>query len=112
MTNRSSPYPYTQECHQAVTEAQKAAAAGPIVYSVAYGSGSSGCSTDTSPTITPCQTMEQMASSSQNFFSDYTATGSSGSCISAARPTTNLNEIFKEIGQSLTVARLIPNNAT
>jgi len=56
--------------------------------------------------------MEDMASSSQNFYSDYTATGGTGSCISAAHPTSNLNEIFKEISQSLTVARLIPNNAT
>jgi hypothetical protein len=53
-----------------------------------------------------------VASSSQNFFSDYTASGGSNSCVSAARPASNLNEIFKEIGQSLTVARLIPNNAT
>lgn len=105
-------YPSTQQCHQAVTEAQKAAAAGTIVYTVAYGAESSGCSTDTSPSITPCQTMEDMASSSQNFYSDYTATGGTGSCISAAHPTSNLNEIFKEISQSLTVARLIPNNAT
>lgn len=112
MTNANSPYAYTQECHQAVTSAQNAAAAGTIVYTVAYGAESSGCSTDTNPTITPCQTMQQMASSSQNFFSDYTASGGSNSCVSAARPASNLNEIFKEIGQSLTVARLIPNNAT
>jgi len=112
MSNTNSPYPQTQQCHQAITEAQKAATAGTIVYSVAYGATSSGCSTDTSPTITPCQTMEQIASSSQNFFSDYTATGGSSSCVSAARPTSNLNQIFQQIGQSLTVARLIPNSAT
>ena len=103
-------YPSTQQCHQAVTEAQ-AAAAGTIVYTVAYGAESSGCSTDTNPSITPCQTMQNMASSSQNFYSDYTAKGGTNSCVSASHPTNNLNEIFKEISQG-PVARLIPNNAT
>jgi len=54
--------------------------------------------------------MEQIASSPQNFFSDYTAGRGSNSCISASRPATGLNEIFKEIGEDLTVARLVPNN--
>jgi Putative Tad-like Flp pilus-assembly len=112
MTNKNTPYSQTQQCHQAITRAQAAAAAGTIVYTVAYGAESSGCTTDTSPSITPCQTMQQMASASQNFFSDYTATGSSSSCISASRPTSNLNQIFQEIGASFTVARLIPNNAS
>lgn len=112
MGGTTTSYPSTQECNQAVTEAQKAAAAGTIVYTVAYGAEASGCTTDTNPTITPCQTMEEMASSSQNFFSDYTASGGTSSCVSAAHPTTNLNEIFTEIGESLTVARLIPNSAT
>jgi hypothetical protein len=97
-------------CHQAITAAQNAKNAGTTVYSVAYGATSSGCTTDTSPSITPCQTMQQMASSSQNFFSDYTATGGSSSCVSASRPTSSLNQIFKQIGGDLTVARLLPNN--
>jgi hypothetical protein len=103
-------YPATQECHQAITEAQKASAAGTIIYSVAYGAEASGCTTDTSPKITPCQTMQAIASSSLNFFSDYTATGGTSSCISSSRPTSNLNQIFQEIAGDLTVARLIPNN--
>src|SRR5208282_4522980 len=49
-------YAYTQECHQAITEAQKAATAGTTVYAVAYGAEASGCTTDISPAITPCQT--------------------------------------------------------
>lgn len=101
-----------QQCHQAITAAQNAATAGTWVYAVAYGSGSSGCSTDTSPRITPCQTMEQIASSPSKFFSDYTATGGSSACISASRPTTGLNQIFKAIAGDLTLARLIPNNTT
>lgn len=110
MNGTATSYPATQECHQAITEAQNATAAGTTVYAVAYGAESSGCPTDTSPSITPCQTMEQIASTAQTFFSDYTATGGSSSCVSAARPTSNLNQIFQEIAEDLTVARLIPNN--
>jgi Flp pilus assembly protein TadG len=106
----ASVYPSTKnQCHQAVTAAQSATAAGTIVYSVAYGATSSGCSTDT-PTITPCQTMQQIASSSATFFSDYTATGGSNTCISSARPTTNLNQIFTDIAGDFGGARLVPNN--
>lgn len=105
-----SGYPTTQQCHQAITASQNAQAAGTRVYSVAYGSATTGCSTDTSPTINPCQTMQQIASSSSTFFSDYTATGGDSSCVSASRPVTNLNQIFTEISGDLTVARLIPNN--
>jgi hypothetical protein len=114
-------YPGTkQECAQAVTAAQNIAKAnlygnGAIptkVYSVAYGAASSGCSTDTSPSITPCQTMQNIASAPQNFFSDYTATQNSGQCISASRPTTNLNQIFTIIAGDLAVAHLISNSTT
>lgn len=101
-----------QECHQAITAAQAAATAGTRVYTVAYGATSSGCASDTSPTITPCQTMQQMASSSSYFFSDYTATGGSSSCVSASQPVTNLNQIFQVIANDLTYAKLIPNNTT
>jgi Flp pilus assembly protein TadG len=100
-----------QQCHQAITAAGAAAAAGTRVYTVAYGAESSGCASD-SPAITPCQTMEQIASSPNYFFSDYTATGGSSSCISAAQPATSLNQIFKAISMDLTNAKLIPNNTT
>jgi hypothetical protein len=101
-----------QQCHQAVTAAAAAASAGTRVYAVAYGAEASGCSTDTSPSITPCQTMQQIASSPGNFFSDYTATGGSSSCISASQPATSLNQIFQVIAGDLTFAKLIPNNTT
>jgi hypothetical protein len=104
-------YPSTkQQCHQAVTAAQWAATqgtGGTRVYTVAYGATSSGCASDTNPTITPCQAMQQMASSSAYFFSDYTSSGSG--CTSTAQPTTNLNQIFSAIGGSLGAARLIPD---
>ena len=99
------------QCQQAVTAAAAATTAGTKVYTVAYGAEASGCSTDT-PSITPCQTMQQMASSSQYFFSDYTATGGSSSCISASQPTTNLNQIFTQIAGDLTVARVIPDGTS
>jgi hypothetical protein len=98
----------TDQCQQAITAAQAATTAGTRVYTVAYGAEASGCTTDSG--LTPCTTMQQMASNASTFFSDYTATGSSGSCISGARPTSNLNQIFTEIAGDLTDARLIPNS--
>jgi hypothetical protein len=103
----------TQECHQAIAQAGLAAAAGTRVYTVAYGATSLGCNTDTT-TISPCQTMEQMASAPAYFFSDYTATksGSGSSCISAAQPVSGLSGIFQVILQTLTGAKLVPNGTT
>ncbi len=101
----------TQQCHQAITAAAAAAAAGTRVYAVAYGAEASGCSTDT-PAITPCQTMQQIESAPAYFFSDYTATGGSSSCISASQPVTSLNQIFQTIAVDLGVVKLIPNNTT
>jgi hypothetical protein len=106
----SGTYPSTKnQCQQAVTAAAAAKTAGTKVYTVAYGAKSAGCSTDNSD-ITPCQTMQQMAYDSSTFYSDYTATGGSNTCISAAEPTTSLDEIFTEIAGSLTLSRLIPDN--
>ena len=106
----SGTYPSTKnQCAQAVTAAASARTAGTKVYTVAYGAKSAGCSTDTSG-ITPCQTMQQMAYDSSTFYSDYTATGGSSTCISAAQPTTSLDEIFTEIAGDLTLSRLIPDN--
>jgi hypothetical protein len=80
------------------------------VYAVAYGATSSGCTVGDS--YTPCTTMENIASSTGYFFSDYTATGSSGSCIAAAESTTNLTTIFQYIAGTLTASRIIPNSVT
>jgi hypothetical protein len=101
-----------QQCHQAVTAANNATTAGTRVYTVAYGAEASGCASDTAPAITPCQTMERMASSSGYFFSDYTATGGSSSCVSSSQPVTNLSQIFQIIAGDLTVSKLIPNGTT
>jgi Flp pilus assembly protein TadG len=112
MPNSSTKGTYASsvdQCAQAVTAAAAATGAGTNVYAVAYGATSSGCSTDKPTTITPCQTMQRIASGSQYFYSDYTATGGSSSCVSAAQSTTGLNQIFTRIAGDLTVGRLIPD---
>ncbi len=110
------------ECQQAVAAAQYAISQGTSIYAVSYGSEASGCTSDQAShggtnlpgvnivNITPCQTMQNIASDPTQFFSDYTATGGTSACISAAQPTTNLNDIFGQIAADLTHARLIPNN--
>jgi len=109
-----------QQCAQAVTAAQNVATKNAFgngavptrVYSVAYGAEATGCDLDTSPSITPCATMQGIASAPQNFFSDYTATGGSSDCISASRPTSNIPEIFTIIAGDLSKAHLISNGTT
>ncbi len=120
-----SGYQYNQ-CHEAVTAGQAAAAAGTWVYTVAYGaeaSGASSCPTDctpnstscATPTITPCETMEEIAATptggenASRFFSDYTSTGGTSTCVGRSQSDTKLTNIFKDIAGDLTVARLIPN---
>jgi hypothetical protein len=105
-------YPsYSKECAQAVTAALYAAAQGTVVYSVAYGSESSGCSSD-SGTWTPCSTMASIAQPSTNYFSDVAVGGSDPGCTSSWRAVSTLNQIFTEIASDLTTARLIPNSTT
>lgn len=111
-TNNNGTYPSSvDQCQQAVAAAYAATSAGTRVYTVAYGASSAGCVTDLGA-ITPCQTMQQMASAPQYFFSDYTATQGAGTCISASQPTSNVNQIFTQIAGDLTVSRLIPDNTT
>jgi hypothetical protein len=96
------------QCHEAITAAQAAANANPAfwVYTVAYGSPSSGCSTD-SPSITPCSTLKQIASDSSKFFADTTSNCPAGL---SPNPTSALANLFQNIGTDLTSARLIPDN--
>jgi putative Flp pilus-assembly TadE/G-like protein len=119
------------QCQQAITAAKAATAAGTTVYTVAYGAESSGCLSDntqctsttgsgskncvphgipTVSSISPCSTMESMASNPTTFFSDYTATGGTSSCVSASQPVTSLDDIFTQIAGSLTVSRLVPDS--
>jgi hypothetical protein len=103
------------QCGQAVVAAQYATSQGTQVYSVAYGAAPTGCSSDTAagsyPNITPCTTMQDMASAPQYFYSDYHQSGSASVCV-AGQAVTSLSAIFSSIAADLTTARLIPNNMT
>jgi len=112
------------ECGQAVLAAQAAATAGTTVYTIGYGSPTSGgCLSDKtySQTVTtnggswgpgkqPCQALAAMASSSVNFYSD------DGSGCEATAPTnqnlTKLTAIFRAIVDNMSSPRLIPNGTT
>jgi Flp pilus assembly protein TadG len=103
------------QCGQAVVAAQYATSQGTQVYSVAYGAAPTGCSSDAAagsyPNITPCTTMQDMASAPQYFYSDYHQSGSASVCV-AGQAVTSLSAIFSSIAADLTTARLIPNNMT
>lgn len=108
----SGKYPsWVNECHQAITAGQYATSQGTRVYSIAYGAESSGCASD-SPNISPCYTMQNIASAPSYFFSDYLQSGSGvdQNCVGTGATTTNLQQIFVNIYSTLAAARLIPNN--
>jgi hypothetical protein len=115
MAGAATHYSTTNECHQAITAAQNAQAAGTHIYTIAYGAEAAGCTTD-SPAITPCQTMQGIASTptSTYFFGDVNQSGGGGdsTCVNNARPISNLNQAFAAIAADLSAARLVPNNAT
>ncbi len=115
------------ECGQAVQAAQLASAAGTVVYTVGFGSETSGCTTDGTYTITglsnggqtwpgglyprtPCNAIAAMASNINTFYSD-----NSGGC-SALSPAnlsfTSLAQIFEAIVDNLSTPRMIPNGTT
>jgi hypothetical protein len=139
VSTTSGIYPSTvDQCQQAIVAANYATSLGVRVYTVAYGSESSGCTSSSGgtdnkvvlpstcgtgtlctpypglslSTITPCWTMEQMASAPAYFFSDYNQSGSGSTCQSASQPETNINQIFINIGTDFTHPRLIPNSTT
>jgi hypothetical protein len=102
------------QCSQAVTAAKYASAHGTTVFTIAYGasnSAGSSCSTD-SGTISACSALQQMATSSADFYSDATASQNSGQCTSSVHPNLSLNGIFQNLTTQFTVARLIPNSST
>lgn len=108
------------ECGQAVMSAQYAASAGTTVYTIGYGSPTSGsCATDKtySATVTTnggswaagkqaCDALAAMASSQVNFYSD------DGNGCQATAPSnqnlTKLTAIFHAITSNLSTPRLIP----
>jgi Flp pilus assembly protein TadG len=115
----SGTYPSSRDqCQQAVAAADYAKSQGTYIYTVAYGSESSGCTTDSTNSppvniknITPCQVMSMMATSSKYFYSDYNQSGSSSTCV-ASNPETSLSNIFTAIGRNFLNTRLVPNGST
>jgi hypothetical protein len=118
------------ECHQAITAAQTAAATSngaglkTWVYSVAYSSSTSpfsyrgnpngSCFTDATPVgnspISGCSTMQQIASDGNKFYADQGQTDDNSSpCSSPAHPSiTSLSDIFAAIGGDFYTTRLLP----
>ena len=108
----------TDQCQQAIEAAWDATAAGTQVYTIGFASESSGCSTDTVnlglsstvyPTLpwpmTPCDTIEYMASDPTHWYSD-----SASQCMAngpTPQPAHTLATIIPSITNSISVARLI-----
>jgi len=108
------------ECGQAVIAAQSAANAGTAVYTIGYGSPTTGsCKSDKTysasvttkggtwgPGLQGCDALAAMASAQVNFYSD------DGDGCQASAPSnqnlTKLTAIFRAITNNLTVPRLIP----
>ena len=111
-------------CGQAVLAAQAAATAGTTVYTIGYGSPTSGgCLSDKTysasvttqggawgPGDQPCKAIAAMASSAVNFYSD------DGQGCQATAPSnqnlTKLTAIFRAIVDNMSSPRLIPNGTT
>ncbi len=134
-------YPdFNDECQQAIKAAQDAQAAGTIVESVAFGSEANGCAvpgsgavvTDTTlwasatsgnaplslSSLTPCVTMQNIASppvfigSSEISFFYADQTSAANGCVDTLHPTlTTLSDILAAIANSFTTPRLLPTNA-
>ncbi len=112
------------ECGQAVQAAQWATSRGTIVYTIGFGSESSGCATDQKYTVSsgstngaeawpggpnplsPCNAIAAMASAPADFYSDNT-----GGCpaLISTNSGNSLQVDFEEIVAGLTSPRLIPN---
>jgi hypothetical protein len=107
------------QCHEAITAAQDAAAAGTWVYSIAYGSytqlspNSNSCSDTETPAISSCTTMQDIANSPgvipdlSKFYSD--PMNVSPACTSPDNPNaTDITTIFSNLGFQYT--SLLPSN--
>jgi Flp pilus assembly protein TadG len=113
-SSSSTTYPSKiDQCAQTVAAGNYATnTLGITVYTVAYGASTntSDCSTDSSPSITPCAEMLGAASNASDFYSDATAQENSGQCTSTSNPNLNLKGIFSSIANRFTAARLVPNS--
>lgn len=97
----------TNQCAQAVTAARAAAAAGIDVITIAYGSPTTGCSSDGGAT-SACATMQNMASKPLFFYSD-----AANGCRSTQQSLTNLTQIMGAVaGTIIQKPKLLPNSTT
>jgi Flp pilus assembly protein TadG len=117
--NSSSAPKAKNECQQAITASNKVQAAKTTMVTIAYGASTanppSSCSTDTAAKRSACSTLLKMASKGSGstaapewFYSD--TVGGSSSCTSGAHSISDLSAIFRDIGSSVTGARLIPSS--
>jgi Flp pilus assembly protein TadG len=107
------------QCGQAILATAAAAvtpnangANGTRVYTVGYGAPTSGCTTDATYSaykgISPCTTLQDMASSPGYFYSD-----DGDGCKSPNQLNfTNLKQIFTAITRTFSTPRLVPNGTT
>jgi hypothetical protein len=134
--NGTGKYPdWHDQCQQAIVAAQYALAHGvKDIFSIAYGAESTGCSTgwsigltDTTsvatgtnvgfsiPGLDPCTTMENIADSMNDFYSDpqQSGTGVNLSCTGTVNSGhQSLSDIFKAISSHFQIPKLIPNSWT
>jgi len=115
--NAGHVYPPLNECYQAVQAATYAKNNGTVIYSISYGSETSGCLYDQTSkggsaiVTTPCATMQGISSTplSQYFFSVPDSSVANGTVCPNAVPLTALNQVFTTIAGQLTVSRLVPS---
>lgn len=101
---------YQNQCKQAVTAANSAAATGTWVYSIAFGAPTVGKPTSC-PTelviLSACDTMRTIASDPAKFYSNKIG---GSTCNSAANAVSDLTGVFSSIVESFKGSRLIPDN--
>lgn len=131
--NSNGLYPSAiDDCQQAIKAANDVAHAGTRVYAVAYGSEETGCNTASGGTdstlisaskysipltvpltsaamVTPCITMEDIASSLNYFYAD--SSSANNACTDSAHSTSSLQDIFLSIASSITSPQLLPSSA-
>ena len=109
--NYNGVYPSDyNECEQAILAAQSATHQGTKVFTIAYGSPTTGCVTDVLPggSVSPCETIQKMASQLSMFYADNNQSGVNSNCYSP-NAVNGLSDIFTNIAGQFTTARLIPN---
>jgi hypothetical protein len=101
-----------QQCHEAIADAASAKAAGTWIYAIGYQPNTTGgCATDTNPTITAyCAMLEIASTPTGKFFYSDTAPPASAcpNGVHGPAASSNVANIFQNIGLGLSQVRLIP----